>query len=63
VVAAFCAGSDSVSEVRGSVAADGADDPAFGQLLYQLSATLFPLRNPTLDRDCGPLFPFRRPCL
>lgn len=47
VVAAFCAGSDRETSVSGRVdGATGPDDPAFGALIRQMTAQLFPPRNP-----------------
>lgn len=51
--AAFCTRGEPISDARARMAAAGPGSPAFQQLLDQVSATLFPLRNRTRDDDRG----------
>lgn len=58
--AAFCAGDYVVSDVFGRSPTAPPDSPAFRNLLGQISYTLFPAYNPTLqdDEDRFPFFGF-----
>lgn len=52
VIAAFCAGDETVTDTFGGVVAEGPDSDAYRQLLWQISVALFPLRN--IDLDASP---------
>ena len=50
--AAWCYGSNAESQVLGVASGiEGADDPAFRQLIAAVTLNLFPRRNPDEDRD------------
>ncbi len=58
VFAAFCSGDKSLTEIRGSVpSATGPTDPAFRELVGQVTGALFPLKRLGDDNDnCRPPF-------
>ncbi len=52
VFAAFCLGDKSLTEIRGSIpSATGARDPAFRELVGQVTGALFPLKRLGDDND------------
>lgn len=52
VFAAFCLGDKSLTEIRGSIpSATGANDPAFRELVGQVTGALFPLKRLGDDND------------
>jgi hypothetical protein len=57
VTAAFCRRGGALTSLTAQIeGVDGVEDPRFEELISQVVALLFPLRNPDQDRD-GPIFP------